>query len=248
MSSFKVLIVDDEPIPHKIIQDYCKEIDDLEIVGSRYDGSSAIKYLNSNHIDILFLDLHLPDMRGWEILKEIDPARMVVIFITAFDNYALQSFEYDQVIDYLHKPFRFSRFKQSIERAKKIIRTNRILESLEAQEVSDESLTEEKSYLTFNNGNKIISISYLEISYMQAWGNYIKIHLMDGHIEVIRRTFIVMENQIRVFNFLRVHKSFIVNIAFVTKLTGHGLKVQDYIIPIGKNYLTGVKKALNHLI
>lgn len=248
MNPFKVLIVDDEPIPHKIVADYCNEIDDLVIAGSCHDGSSTIKYLKNNQIDILLLDLHLPDMRGWEILNEIDAARIVVIFITAFDNYALQSFEYDQVIDYLHKPIRYSRFKQSMERAKKIVRTNRLLDSMRVEEESNESSDAEGNFLTFSSGSRIISINYREISYMQAWGNYIKIHLINGQIEIIRRTFTAMENQIKPFNFLRVHKSFLVNIALITKITGHGLKIQNYIIPIGKNYIMDVKKTLSPLL
>ena len=248
MTPFKVLIVDDEPIPQKIIEDYCKEIDDLVIIGSRYDGSSTIKFLKSNQPDILFLDLHLPDMRGWEILKEIDASKTVVIFITAFDNYALQSFEYDQVIDYLHKPFKFSRFKQSIERAKKIIRTNRILDGIQTEGECNENPAGEKDFLIFNSGNRSISISHQEISYMQAWGNYIKIHLINGQIEIIRRTFTAMENELKVSNFLRVHKSFIVNKVFITKVTGNGLKIQEYIIPIGKNYFTDVRKTLSHML
>lgn len=202
--------------------------------------------MKSNQIDILLLDIHLPDIRGWEIFKEIDPSRIVVIFITAFDNYALQSFEYDQVIDYLHKPFRFSRFKHSIERAKKIIRTNLILDALQLKDGSNESVVEKMNILTFNNGHKIISISYPEILYMQAWGNYIKIFLVNGQIEVIRRTFNAMENEIKSFNFIRVHKSFIVNKSFVTMVIDGGIKIQDYILPIGKNYLIDVKKAMNY--
>lgn len=246
MNTFKVLIVDDEPISHKIIEDYCKEIQDLVIAGNCFDGESTLKYLKTNQVDILLLDIHLPDIRGWEILKEIDPSRIVVIFITAFDNYALQSFEYDQVIDYLLKPFRFSRFKHSIERAKKIIRTNLILDAMQLKEGLNESEVEKMNILTFNNGHKIISISYPEILYMQAWGNYIKIFLVNGQIEVIRRTFTAMESEIKSINFIRVHKSFIVNKSFVTMVIDGGIKIQDLILPIGKNYLVEVKKAINY--
>lgn len=247
MNLFNVLVVDDEPISHKIIEDYCKEINDLQIVANCFDGTSAIEYLKNNKVDILLLDIQLPDIKGWEIFKEIDLSRIVVIFITAFDNYALQSFEYDEVIDYLHKPFRFSRFEHSIERARRIIRTNLTLDALQNNEDLIHNTFDKGNEITFNKGHKVISIKYADMLYMQAWGNYIKIFLVSGQIELIRKTFAVMEGESDPFGFVRIHKSFIVNKSFIERVIDGGIKVQDCILPIGRHYLVKVRKVLDHI-
>ena len=110
MKKIKVLIVDDEPLAHKVLEGYCQNIEYVEIVGNRYDGISTLNFLNKEQVDVVLLDIQMPDLTGIELLDTLKNNAPKVIFTTAYTEYAMQSFDYDQVVDYLHKPIHWIQY------------------------------------------------------------------------------------------------------------------------------------------
>ena len=121
MKKIKVLIVDDEPLAHKVLEGYCQNIEYVEIVGNSYDGISTLNFLNKEQVDVVLLDIQMPDLTGIELLDTLKNNAPKVIFTTAYTEYAMLSFDYDQVVDYLHKPIRITRFIKALERLKRVL-------------------------------------------------------------------------------------------------------------------------------
>ena len=104
MTKIKLLIVDDEPLAHKVLEGYCEKLDYVEIVGNCYDGLSTLNFLNKEKVDAVLLDIQMPDITGLELLDFLKNRAPKIIFTTAYSEHALKGFDYDQVVDYLHKP------------------------------------------------------------------------------------------------------------------------------------------------
>lgn len=243
MIPIKVLIVDDEPLAHKVLEKYAQQLDYIKIIGSCYDGVSAVNFLSNHPVDAMLLDIQMPDLTGLELLESINPTGIKIIFTTAYTEYALESFNYEQVIDYLHKPIRIARFIKSMERLKNQL-------TLEKQ-YNDPLLKRDNSKLPIQSeflvvkDNKIYyKINYSEINYLESDGNYVKIHKDDGKYKMFRNTFKDMELQLPENSFLRVHKSYIVNINKVKAVEGNLLVLKTIKIPIGKSYTVSVKKKI----
>ena len=121
MTKIKLLLVDDEPLAHKVLEGYCQKLDYVEIVGNCYEGISTLNFLNKEQVDAVLLDIQMPDITGLELLDSLKNNAPKIIFTTAYTEYAMQSFDYDQVVDYLHKPIRLTRFIKALERLKRVL-------------------------------------------------------------------------------------------------------------------------------
>ena len=219
----KCIAIDDEPVALKIIEQFCKRCSDLDVT-SYTDPIAGLDKVKSTKQDIVFLDIEMGGINGIDIAREL-PAGIYLIFTTAYAEYAVDGFELN-AIDYLHKPFSFTRFKRAIER----VRRMKKLENLSAAPI----LTEEKE-ITLKVEYKNVKIKIASIEYIEAMDNYIKIYLTDDDKPVLSKSIMEMLPEDR---FMRVHKSYIVPLHKVANYTRRQLTLYHRAveIPIGRVY------------
>ncbi|MEM8523483.1 MAG: LytTR family DNA-binding domain-containing protein [Bacteroidota bacterium] len=240
----KILIVDDEPIAHQVLEGYCQNIDYIEVIGNCYDGISTLNFLNKKPVDAVLLDIQMPDLTGLELLDTLKNNAPKIIFTTAYTEYAIQSFDYDQVVDYLHKPIRLTRFIKALERVKRILLLEKEFENTTTLLQETPPTSTSVDFISLKDNKVIYRIPYTDIHYIQSWGNYLKFFLSDQKVQIVRKTIKMAEAELPIQNFLRIHKSYIVNINYIKAMEGNHIKLKDQRLPIGKSYLVSVKKVI----
>ena len=241
-NQISLLIVDDEPLAHKVLEKYAQGISYIKVVGNVYDGVSALNFLNENSVDAILLDIQLPDLSGLELMETLQHRAPKVIFTTAYTEYAIQSFDFDQVIDYLNKPIAFPRFIKSIERLKYQL-------DLEASASMDIPSTVEQeqgqlTHLMIKEDKVLHKITLDTITYIQSWGNYLKVFLTNNQTRLVRKTMNEMEADLALEGFVRIHKSYIINTSHVAAIDGNQVLVMDQKLPIGRSYRLQSLKAI----
>lgn len=231
--TLKYLIIDDEYMAHSIIQEYADLMPNLELVKNCYDALEALDYLNSNEVDLIFLDLNMPKIKGFEFLKTLtNPPKVIVT--TAYQEYAIEGYELN-VVDYLLKPFSFSRFLTAINKVIEPIsvtqKTNTVSQKVEGQRV----------FLRSNK--KYIQVDLDTILYLEAAGNYTKVVTTEETISIREKISEVLTN-LSTDDFLQVHKSFAVAIKHIKSIEGNRIFIAEHIIPIGKMYKMQVNQLL----
>ena len=227
--SIKCLIVDDEPLAIDIIKGYIAQVPQLELVASCTNAMKAFQILNQQPIDLIFLDIEMPDINGINFIKSLaqPPA---VILTTAYREYAIESYEIE-VVDYLLKPISFSRFFKAVARYLKLTTGNPV-----STEGSAAPKTAGSIYIYSNKKN--IKVYFDEILYIESIKDYIRIHTTDQRI-ISKDTISRYENLLPDV-FLRVHRSFIVNSSKITAFTNHDIEIGNKEIPIGTSYKSKV--------
>lgn len=245
MKKLKTLIVDDEPLAHKVIEGYIEKLDNLEIVGNCYDGISTLNFLQKHQVDIILLDIQMPDISGLELIESLKDNAPKIIITTAYTEYAIESFNYDQVVDYLHKPIRITRFIKAINRAQKLLSLE---EQFNSKTAEPAAITEvaHPGYINLKDNKTLYRIPLDEIIYIQSWGNYLKFFLINDELKVVRKTTKSLLSELPSKEFLRIHKSYIVNTKHIKSLSGNQIAIEDIKLPIGQSYFLGVKSVLNH--
>lgn len=244
MKKIKLLLVDDEPLAHTILEDYCKKIDFIEIVGHCYDGFSTLNFLNKHEVDCILLDIQMPDITGLELLDSLKHHAPKVIFTTAYTEYAVMGFDYDQVVDYLHKPIRITRFIKALERLKKLLHLENEFKNQTVTPVPEQTEIKETTFISLKDNKTVYRIPFNEIIYIQSWGNYLKFFLVNQEIKIVRKTIKNLEQELPTSLFQRIHKSYIVNIKQVKAIEGNQVITADQKLPIGKSYAIVAKKAI----
>ena len=236
MSSIRVIIVDDEGLARETLELLLDEHDDMELVGMCKNGQEAVSTISNLHPDLVFLDIQMPEMNGFEVIEHVGPANMpVVIFTTAYDQYALRAFE-AQALDYLLKPFDDDRFEQALTRARSRIKQQKVgalgeqLASLVAGEVMREVPEQAETYLErimIKGRDRMYFVRVEDIDWIEAAGDYVSIHV-DKKTHLLRETMAGMLKKLDPKRFVRVHRSSIVSVDRVRELKPyfHG----DYII------------------
>lgn len=216
----KTLIVDDEPIARDRVRRMLRDESDVEIIGECGNGREAVTFINENKPDLIFLDIQMPEMNGFEALQEINPAKVpAIIFVTAYDQYAIRAFDV-HALDYLLKPFNRERFKRAIDRVREQLektQSGKIDERL-ASLLAD--LTSSKKYLerlVVKSVGRVFFLRTEEVDWIEAAGNYAKLHVgREGHL--IRETMNGLEAKLNPDKFLRIHRSTLVNIDRIKEL------------------------------
>lgn len=216
------LIVDDEPIARKGLEEYVKEIDLLHLVAACENPVKASAYLNQQNIDLLFLDIHMPKVSGIDFLKTLKNPPMV-IFTTAFSEYALEGYSLD-VVDYLVKPITFDRFMKATQKAFELFQLKR---KAEHREVAAD-------YFFVKCDSKYEKIFFSEVCYIEALQNYSVIHV-NGRKLITYITLTSLENQLPKDQFLKVHKSFLVSVPRIKAIEGNEIIIGEARIPISRN-------------
>jgi DNA-binding LytR/AlgR family response regulator len=231
MRKLSCIIIDDEPIARKIIQEFTEQVPYLDAVGKFESALKAEEFLKHNQPDIIFLDIEMPKESGLQMLKRIHVESLVIV-TTAFPQYALDGYELD-IIDYLLKPFAFHRFLKAVQKAKEFYEMK--LQSGSAQL---------PSYIYVKSEKRIEKVELSEILYAEVLGNYITIHT-DRKAIVAYLTMKSLENQLSPVDFIKIHQSFLVNRAKIESVEGNDLKVGAKSLPISRNYSDGVTNLIN---
>lgn len=236
MKILQVAIVDDEPLAIELLESYILQLPEINIVGKCLNAVDAFKLLNNNDIDVVFLDINMPDISGLQLLKTLkDPPK--VIFTTAYLEYGAVSYEYN-AIDYLLKPISFERFMLAI---------NKVMSAMhDTTELTTTSSEEEKLEIMFvKTDNKLTKIDLSKILYIEALKDYVKLCMMDKKI-IIHSSMKKIEVNLEPFSwFIRVHKSYIVNMKFVSEIDGNCIRVGGQTIPIGVTHKETVLRLFN---
>ena len=234
MSKIKTLIVDDEPLAQDVLQKFIGHVDSLELAGVCSNAIEASNALRKQPIDLLFLDIKMPELSGLDLLKILkNPPK--VILTTAYAEHALESYEFG-VIDYLVKPIAFDRFLKAID---KVIPTEQVNGPVGVS-IAD---TKSRDFLFVKSDRKIIKVDFVDIKYLEAFGNYVKIHT-TGKVILAQDTLTNLELALPVNQFLRIHKSFIVAIHFIFSVEGNRLFIGDIELPIGQTYKQKLEEFL----
>ena len=235
--SIKVLIVDDESLARKRIKDLLSEKTDFEIVGECDNGTDAVKAIKKGEAELLFLDIQMQDMDGFDVLSDFDPTQLPkIIFITAYDQYALKAFEV-HAIDYLLKPFDDERFDEMLLHVRKQIEKDNISElggkltslltdmksskSAETEDVSPAVPTQGyQKRLVIKSTGKVSFVEIDEVDWIGAEGSYVSLNT-NGKAHLMRGTLKNLESILNPDEFLRIHRSTIVNISAIKELKSH---------------------------
>lgn len=232
MKKMNCLIVDDEELARNLVENYINRLSYLAVVGKCANPLEAMQVLQEQPVDLMFLDIQMPELTGVEFLKTLSQ-KPLVIFTTAYKEYALQGFELD-VVDYLLKPFRFERFLQAVNKAGKI-KMHESKEAPPAPDTTEEVPNEEKDYILVKSDFKVFRIFYKDILFIESMKEYVAYHTPAGRtlsLGSLKR----LEQELPADKFMRVHKSYIVNKGEVSALEGNQVHVGKVKIPIGTSY------------
>lgn len=228
----RYLIIDDEPIAHDIIKEYCDLLPNMKLMKHCYDALDALEYLRENTVDLIFLDLNMPKLRGFEFLKTLtNPPKVIVT--TAYQEHALEGYELN-IVDYLLKPFSFERFLKAINKSIIFKRENT---SVHPKQSGDERIF-------FYSDKKHIQVLISDILYIEAAGNYAKVVLKEGNLVIREKLSDVLE-MLPSNQFIQVHKSFIVSKVHIDTIEGNRMLINSHEVPIGKFYKSKVHSSLN---
>ncbi|MDA3952339.1 MAG: LytTR family DNA-binding domain-containing protein [Bacteroidales bacterium] len=224
----RCIAVDDEPRALEIIDNFISKIDFLDLVGKFRNPVDAIDFLLQNKIDLIFLDINMPDITGTELVKILNQKPMI-IFTTAYSEYAIESYELD-AIDYLLKPFEFDRFLKAVIKAKE---ASKLSSGVENNHIVYLNTIDNKIQL--KSGSETFQIKIDDIKYIEGLGNYVNVYLTKKKIA----TYISLKDFLEKLpkdGFTRIHKSYIISINHIKSFENYQVKLDDKTIPIGKNY------------
>lgn len=224
--TYRCLIIDDESPAHKALASHISKFDDLEHTGSAFSGMEAVKMLNENTYDIIFLDINMPVISGVELM-ELQPKRPLTIVTTAYSDFALSAYQND-AIDYLLKPISFGKFSKAIEKARIYLSGNTI---------KKENNTNAKTLSHRVNGQMTETL-LTDIIYIESLGNYMKLYNTKLKSPmIIYGSLSSIAAEIDSINFIQVHRSFIVNVTQINAVTSKTLTMfNGEVIPVGRKY------------
>lgn len=229
----KYIIIDDEPLAHEIIEEYCSMLPHLQLEKNCYSAMEAIQYLNKSTVDFIFLDINMPKLKGLDLLRTLSNPPATII-TTAYKEHALEGFELN-VVDYILKPFSFDRLVKAV---------NKVSETQLSKTVSKEITSETSTRFFIKGDKKHHQIDLKDLLFIEAYGNYTKLFL-KGEMIVSHEKISQYQSILREDNFLRVHKSFIVAIDKIKFIEGNSILINEYRIPIGQTYKSNVNKLYN---
>lgn len=227
------IIIDDEPAAIEVLADFANRTPNLSLLRTFRDPLQALSFLKDNKVDLIFLDINMPDLNGMELLKVLSHPPLV-IFTTAYTEYAIESYE-KNAVDYLLKPVTFERFLISVNKAQ-----NRLKKTDTETPITPQTKSESDEEIVYlKSGPKTHRIALNEVSYLEKDGHYISFYLKDKKV-VARLSMKDVFEVIPKTKFIQVHKSYIVSIAFVETIERHQIKIEGVYIPIGKTHRKAV--------
>lgn len=224
------IIIEDQPPAQRILQMYIRNIGNLELKGTFADALTALDFLKNNSIEIIFLDIHLPKISGIDFLK-ILPTKPKIILTTAFPDYALQSYELD-VADYLLKPFSFERFVKAVSKVVYQKENTPLQTPLPKQTAATEQ------FLFVKTGKDYQKIDIAAIQFIKSNGDYTQLFTTNGK-HLVSHPLKYWLDKLDATSFCQIHKSYLVNVQHISKVTGNQVCIGDNLLPIGRTYREG---------
>jgi two-component system LytT family response regulator len=219
MPPLRVLIVDDEPLARERLRGLLRGLPDVVVAGECRDGAEAVAALRDGQADLVFLDVQMPGLDGFDVIRAVGPAQMpAVVFVTAYDR-ALQAFEV-HALDYLLKPFQVERFTDAVARAVRLVRQHEggaVPQRLESLLADLKPAARPAAHLLVRTRARVYFVPADEIDYVESAGNYVRLHA-GRQVHLLRQTMNTLEAQLDPERFLRIHRSYIVNIGRVQEL------------------------------
>jgi len=232
----KVIIVDDEPLAQDVLETYIQQIPDLQLVGKCYNAVEASAFLNKNEVDLILLDIQMPQLTGIEFVKSLQNPPLIV-FTTAYPNFALEGFEVNAT-DYLLKPISMDRFLKAINKVRSVLQSS----SKDSSQISDDD------FFFVKADKKLIKVKFNDILYIEGLKDYVIIRMEEGRV-ITLQTMKSLEDKLPAKKFMRIHRSYIVAIDKIHALVGNMVEVlekgQTKHLPVGKNYRDELLQLIN---
>lgn len=231
MKTYNCFIVDDEPLAIDVIASYLNKLQNFKVVGEYTEPVDAFMEIKDSTIDLLFIDIQMPDLNGLEFIKALKNKPEIII-TTAFREFAVQGFDMS-ILDYLVKPIPFDRFMQSIDK---------FLDKKKVQVKSASENTED--FIMVRAERKFVKINFRDILYVEGLKDYVKIVLTDKNV-LTKQSIGNFKKSLNNKLFMRIHKSYIVAIDKITAYTSHDVEISNYELPIGRVYKKSFLKLMN---
>jgi DNA-binding LytR/AlgR family response regulator len=235
--AMKYLTIDDEHIAHKIIMEYCEMLPAMELQKNCYNALEALEYLNTHEVDLIFLDLNMPKLKGFEFLKTLSSPPKVIV-TTAYSEFAIQGYELN-ITDYLLKPYSFERFLKAVNKVNNTLNTKK--QPFSKKEEENDDIASNQIFLKQHNSH--IQVDVKTILYIEASGNYTKVFTTTDTITVRGKVSDILA-LLPEKEFLQVHKSFAIATTHIQRIEGNRIHIGNTVVPIGKLYKTNVNQLL----
>ena len=230
----KCIIVDDEPLARKVIRAHLQNFEDVEIVAECVNAVETDRVLREENIDLIFLDIEMPQISGFEFLKSLTKQPKIII-VTAYRNYALKGYEYD-ITDYLLKPVSFDRFYKAMTKYFKQSKDTEI-------KVFEDNDSSGQPFIYFNEDKTIHKIYLNDILYLESFREYIKVHT-DAKSIMTKLPISKIEEKLKDRDFIRIHKSYVISVKKVSSFNSRIINIGKSELPIGRTYKDAVMKVL----
>jgi len=231
----RCLAVDDEPLALELLEDNIRQVPFLELAGKCSNAMEAMKFLNEETVDLIFLDVQMPGLTGLQFIKSLTQKPMIIL-VTAYEKFALQGFDLD-VVDYLVKPVPLDRFIKACNKARE-------LHGLRTKQGETETATPE--YFFVNVDYSLLKVEFADIQWIEGLKDYIKINLKSTSRPVVTRMSMkALEEQLPASKFIRIHKSYIVSIASITSIRKNSVFIGPAEFPVGDNYKDALATLIN---
>ena len=251
--SIRCIVIDDEPLAIRQMEFYISKMPILERVESFDSAVEARQWLDEgNVVDLIFVDINMPELNGVDFVRALDESHPLIIFTTAYSEYAIEGFRLD-AIDYLLKPFSFAAFEKAVTKVQSALELLRLRDGGTIDEPLHEPLQEgeqgeQREYISIRADHKTLLVRYSNIIYMESAGEYVRMHLADGTKLVTLFRLKNMESALPSDKFVRVHRSYIANVDHITGYTkGRVFMAGDDYLPIGENYKEAFAGIVNRL-
>lgn len=228
----KCVIIDDEPLAIGIIEDHLQNFDHVEVIATFNNPLKAYGILEQEKIDVIFLDINMPQMTGFTFIENLSYKPLIVI-TTAYREYAVKSFELD-VLDYLVKPIPFNRFLKTI---------NKIYQQVYVASSVGENSLQQEPHIFLKVNKKLIKVNLNDILYIESLKDYIKVITTLGDY-VVHKSLSAITEELPNANFIRVHRSYTISVNKIGALEGNTIEIENRKIPIGRNYLKQAKDRI----
>ena len=211
----RVILIDDEPLAREVVKEYLEDYSQIEVIAECNDGFEGVKAISLHQPDLVFLDIQMPKINGFEMLELLD-TKPAVIFTTAFDEYAIKAFE-AHAVDYLLKPFGKDRFKKAVDKWLEQRDLSEVRKQVKTLVETVAPAPEQHDRIVVKTGSNIKIIPASEVFYLEAYDDYVKIHTPEG-VFLKNRTMQYFENLLGANLFARIHRSYIVQLSQITRL------------------------------
>jgi len=229
----KCLLIDDEPLALDLVEDSLKQINYIHVAGRCHTAAEALAFLQEETVDLLFCDINMPGLTGLQLVRSLI-SKPMIIYITAYEKFAVEGFELDAV-DYLVKPVPLERFLKACQKARQLFELRKQMQNNSLQ----------RKHLFVHSEYNLVKLSLHTIEYIEGLKDYVKIYITGREKPLLSRTTIkALEQQLPSEQFFRVHKSYVINVDYVTRIQRGRVKTLNYELPLSDNY----REMINRMI